>query len=110
MINNELLEKYNIRTLEEFKVFDGGNVWSEIAFYQTFLIQTDHIPNKIIESLLEEIGSATLLNFIEVFLKFIVTVKTEYKEILNARKYARDKINELKQDELNEDEFEEIIG
>lgn len=110
MITNEMLEKYNIRTLEKFKEFDGDNKWSEITFYQTFLIQTDHIPNKIIESLLEEMASVTLLNFVEVFLKFIVTIKTEYKEILNARKYARDKINELKQDELNKDEFEEIIG
>ena len=95
MIPKEILTKYHLRTLEEFKAFDGGGIYAEIGFYQTFLMQTDHIPNKILENLLEELANATLLNFIEVFLKFVISIRTEYKDILQYRKLAREKINEL---------------
>ena len=81
--------------LEEYKDLFGNTPDAELTFYRTFLMQTDHIPNKIIEKLLEDLAEATLLNFIEVFLKFIVSVRTEYKDILQYRKYAREKINEL---------------
>ncbi len=60
-------------TLEEFINF-GGN---EQEYYRTFLIQTDHIPNKLIEALvLGEEGE-------------------DYSEILILRKEARQKINQL---------------
>ena len=97
MIAKELLLKYKMTTLDEYKTIPifGDALQSELAFYKTFLQQTDHIPIKIVEKLLEDLADATLLNFIEVFLKFIISVRTEYKEVLQARKYAREKINEL---------------
>lgn len=94
-IPSELLEKYNMTSMEQYKEMFGDTVDTEIMVYKTFLIQTDHIPNKIVEQLIEDLASATLLNFVEVFLKFIVSVRTEYKELLQYRKLAREEINRL---------------
>ena len=41
---NEIAEKYGLAQLEEFQ-----NVGEEIEFYRSFLVLTDHIPNKILE-------------------------------------------------------------
>ena len=94
-IPSELLEKYNMTSMEQYKETFGDSVDTEIMVYKTFLIQTDHIPNKIVEQLIEDLASATLLNFAEVFLKFIVSVRMEYKELLQYRKMAREEINRL---------------
>ena len=99
MINEVLLTKYNMASLEESIKRHGDTIDTELTFYQTFLLQTDHIPTKIVEGMLEELADATLTSFIDVFIRFIAQVKTEYKELLQARKFARNKINEL-QDEL----------
>ena len=64
-------------------------------FYSVFLIQTDHIPNKIIESLVENLADATALNFIAVFIQFIVDVRVRYSDVLKLRKQARAEINRL---------------
>ena len=64
-------------------------------FYSVFLTQTDHIPNKIIESLIENLADATALNFITVFIKFLADVRIHYSEILKLRKQARAEINRL---------------
>lgn len=95
MISNDLLTKYSMAPLEDYRERHGDTFETEIIFYQTFLIQTDHIPNKIVERMLEDLAEATLVSFIEAFIRFIVSVKTEYKEVLHARKFAREKINEL---------------
>lgn len=95
MIPKTLLEKYNIAELEVFKNMFGNTIDQEIVFYQTFLIQTDHIPNKIIEKLVEDLATATLVNFLEVLFKFFVSIRTEYKEVLQYRKFAREQINTL---------------
>lgn len=78
MIPIILLKKYNMKSFLEYKGDLGNLIDSELEFYQTFLIQTDHIPNKIIEAQIlgEEID--------------------DYTEILNYRKFARDEINKLK--------------
>lgn len=96
MIPEHLLVKYNLLSLEERTDPLKTDKDNELDLYTDFLIQTDHIPNKIIERLLEDLADATLLNFIEIFLQFIKSVRTEYKEILQYRKLAREKINELK--------------
>ena len=41
---NEMAGKYGLAPLEEFQ--DAGE---EIEFYRSFLVLTDHIPNKILE-------------------------------------------------------------
>lgn len=83
MIAQKLLEKYNMLSLEEYKERHGNTVNTERAFYQTFLIQTDHIPNKIIE--------AQLLN----------EECDDYTEILNIRKQCREEINRIESETAN---------
>ena len=87
MIPKEVYEKYHLADITEYE--------SEYVFYYTFLIQTDHIPNKIIESLVENLADATALNFITLFIKFIVDVRVRYSDVLKLRKQAREEINRL---------------
>lgn len=77
MFPKELREKYHIGTVEEYKEM-LGDLEGEIMYYQTFLIQTDHIPNKILEAqaLDEEVDN--------------------YTEVLKYRKFARQEINRIK--------------
>lgn len=86
-IPKEIYTRYNLADIEEYE--------SEYDFYITFLAQTDHIPNKIIEALIEDLAAATLVDFISVFINFIKNVRIEYKEVLECRKFARDEINRL---------------
>ena len=87
MIPKEIYEKYHLADITEYE--------TESVFYETFLIQTDHIPNKIIESLIENLADATVLNFIGVFIQFIADVRIHYSDVLKYRKFAREKINRL---------------
>ena len=87
MIPKEIYEKYHLADITEYE--------TESEFYETFLIQTDHIPNKIIESLVENLATATALNFISAFIQFIKDVKVNYNDILLYRKFARAEINRL---------------
>ena len=91
----EILEKYNMKSLEEYKEDVGNFADTEKMFYETFLIQTDHIPNKIIESLIENLADATALNFITVFIKFLADVRIHYNDVLKLRKQVRAEINRL---------------
>ena len=87
MIPKEMCEKYNIADVSEYA--------TESEFHIAFLSATDHIPNKIIESLIENLADATALNFIAVFIQFIVDVKVRYSDVLKLRKQARAEINRL---------------
>ena len=78
----------------ELELF-GDNENTRRGWYETFLIQTDHIPNKIIESLVENLADATALNFITVFIKFLADVRIHYSDVLKLRKHARAEINRL---------------
>ena len=87
MIPREICEKYNVADIEYYD--------SDIDFYYAFLSATDHIPNKIIESLIENLADATALNFITVFIQFLADVRIHYNNVLKARKQARAEINRL---------------
>lgn len=76
--SDEILKKYSMKSLEEYKQRFGDSIETEIEFYQTFLIQTDHIPNKIIEA---QIMGAKI---------------DDYTEILQLRQNARKEINKLR--------------
>lgn len=75
--------------------WDATGFDSELDMYYHYLESTDHIPNKIIESLIENLADATALNFITVFIKFLADVRVHYSEILKLRKQARAEINRL---------------
>ena len=87
MIPKEIYEKYHLADITEYE--------TESDFYETFLTQTDFIPNKILEQLIENFADASALNFISVFIKFIADVRVNYNDILKYRKYAREEINRL---------------
>lgn len=87
MIPKEICEKYKVADIEYYD--------SDFEFYYAFLSATDHIPNKIIESLIEKLADATALNFISVFIQSIKDVKVNYSDILLYRKFAREEINRL---------------
>ena len=87
MIPKELYEKYNVADVSEYA--------TESEFYIAFLSATDHIPNKIIESLIENLADATALNFITVFIQFLADVRIHYSDVLKLRKQARAEINRL---------------
>lgn len=87
---NEMAGKYGLAPLEEFQ-----KTGDEIEFYRSFLALTDYIPNKIIESLIENLADATALNFIGVFVQFIADVRIHYSDVLKLRKKARAEINRL---------------
>lgn len=91
----EILNKYDLPPLSEYvkTATDRPEVIS--GYYKQFLIQTDHIPNKIIESLIEHLTDATALNFITVFIKFLADVRIHYSDVLKLRKQARAEINRL---------------
>ena len=78
----------------EFK-WDATGFDSELDMYYHYLESTDHIPNKIIESLIENLTDATALNFITVFIKFLADVRIHYSDVLKLRKQARAEINRL---------------
>ena len=75
MIPNELASKYNLPPVNEYPFPEI----EEIDWYSTFLIQTDYVANKIAEALYlgEELDE-------------------DYTAVLQARKFARNKINELR--------------
>lgn len=77
MIAKEIYEKYNINSLENELSLFGDTDNTRVNWYRTFLMQTDHIPNKIIES--QVLGK---------------TIE-DYVEILDCRQFARDEINRL---------------
>lgn len=87
MIPREICEKYKVADIEYYD--------SDIDFYYAFLSATDHIPNKIVESLIENLADATALNFITVFIQFLADVRVHYSDVLKLRKQAREEINRL---------------
>ena len=68
-IPQEIAEKYHIADKEFYE--------NDLLYYETFLVQTDHIPNKIIEA--QALGGTP----------------EDYTEILQYRQLARDEINKL---------------
>lgn len=64
---NKIAEKYGLAPLEEFQ-----DIGEEIEFYRSFLVLTDHIPNKILEG---------------------VATSEEYADELYYREFARKQID-----------------
>lgn len=76
MIPEKLLARYHMACMEDYENMAGGRKQGEYVFYRTFLIQTDYVPNKIIEA--QAMGEQ---------------VDQDYTEILQARAYAREQIS-----------------
>ena len=96
-IPQEILDKYGLPTLEVFRenMVEGE---SEVMYWQQFLNATDYISNKIVDELIDDLASATALQFITVFIDFIKKIKNDYNEELRCRKFAREEINRLQRE------------
>lgn len=70
---DNIITSYMTETLEEY-IQEIGR--TKVDYYQTFLIMTDYIPNKLVES------------------NFLGIECDDYSSEIQARQYARDKINE----------------
>lgn len=93
-IPQEILDKYGLPTLETFRE-NMEESESEVMYWQQFLNVTDYISNKIVDELIDDLASATALQFITVFIDFIKKIKNDYNEELRCRKLAREEINKL---------------
>lgn len=71
MISRELAAKYHLPPIESYP-------FTELEWYQTFLKQTDYVVYKIAESIY--LGEE---------------LENDYTEILQARKFARQMVNQL---------------
>lgn len=78
MIAKSLLERYHVGGADFYTALEGNAAAGEAAFYQTFLIRTDYVPNKIVEA--QALG---------------IELDQDYTEVLQARAYARQRLSEL---------------
>ena len=76
MIPKEIYEKYNLADITEYEI--------ESEFYETFLIQTDFIPNKIIEGVATSEEYADELYYREVARQELDKLNGGTGEIVNA--------------------------
>ena len=76
VISEDLLVRYNMGNIEDYEALAGSKEKGKYDFYRTYLIQTDYVPNKIIEA--QAMGEQ---------------VDQDYTEILQARAYAREQIS-----------------
>lgn len=66
MIPVALVQKYDMATLEKCIEMFGESANTERTFYQTFLMQTDHIPLKLIEGSVSSADVAEELKYREI--------------------------------------------
>ena len=78
-IPTDMLKRFNMQELADYKERHGDTVDTERTFYQTFLLQTDYIPSKLMEA---QLAGETL--------------DEDYSTVLQYRKEAREEINRLK--------------
>ena len=79
MIAEDLLARYKMGSLDFFAQVEGTEN-AEAAFYQTFLLKTDYVPNKIIEA--QALG---------------VELNQDYTGVLQARAFARAQLSALEE-------------
>jgi hypothetical protein len=77
MMPETLLDHYGLQTYEQYATIFGDTAAAKICYYETFLVRTDYIANKIIEA---QVTGAQI---------------RDYTEELQYRQYCRDQINLL---------------
>lgn len=68
---------------------------SEIAALKNLLEQSDHVPNKIAESIVLTLDGATAVTAIPLLLASVVSVLAEYRQVIKDRAAWRERINAL---------------
>lgn len=77
MIPETLVQKYEMATLEKCIEMFGESANTERTFYQTFLMQTDHIPLKLMEGSVSSNDVAEELKYREIARQEIARLKGE---------------------------------
>ena len=68
---------------------------SEITALKNLLEQSDHVPNKISESIILALDGVTAVNAIPRLLSAVVDVLDEYRDVIKDRAAWRERINAL---------------
>ena len=67
----------------------------EIAALKNLLEQSDHVPNKIAESIVLALDGKTAVTAIPMLLDVVASVLAEYRQVIKDRAAWRERINEL---------------
>lgn len=70
---------------------------NEILVLKNLLEQTDNIPNKIIEGLIDTLREATPVTLLADLAAYVKSVSAEYGDTIRQRAEWRKKINELEE-------------
>lgn len=68
---------------------------SEITALKDLLGQSDHVPNKIAESIVLTLDGATAVTAIPLLMASVVSLLAEYRQVIKDRAAWRARINEL---------------
>ena len=68
---------------------------SEITALKNLLEQSDHVPNKIAESIVLALDGKTAVTAIPMLLDAVASVLAEYRQVIKDRAAWRERINEL---------------
>lgn len=99
-INEELLKKHFVMLPEAYKIFHPNITNVEEDVYRTFLSNTDKIVMEIFEEFVEVASSAdSATEFLNVMFRFLKNIRTEHKEVLEARSVAKIELNKMEQGE-----------
>ena len=74
---------------------DHEQITAEIAAMKNLLEQSDHVPNKIAESIVLALDGATAVTAIPMLLAAVVSVLAEYRQLIKDRAAWRERINAL---------------
>lgn len=74
---------------------ESDRIEEQINGLQSLLSDTDHVANKIVESLVETMQEATAVNFIAKFLGWLASCAAEYGDTIRRRWQWREQIREL---------------
>lgn len=95
MINEEILKKFNVGSIEDYEGLAGEDM-AELVQLKTFQAQTNHINGEIFERFIDVMTDNVNIGTL---IKFFKNAKEEYGDVLDARKEAKKRIKELLREE-----------
>lgn len=98
IIPTEILEKYNMLELDWYKEQFGDSTDTEKNFYKTFLIQTDHITNKLVEGAIKTEDCTDELYYREVARQEIARLNGETPAAVENRKTLEERATQNEAD------------
>lgn len=101
MIPAELLEKYNMKSLEDYKSDFSDSENMELMFYQTFLAQTDYLILKLFEGSLSSADVAEELKYREVARQKLAEANGKTYEINEDKQTLEERTTNIEADTLS---------